>query len=146
MTEPACELDATAVSDATAAPPSAPAVAAPSQPHKPTTGFEKQVQSAQAGIKAGHSPSQVKAALLAAGTDPLTAETAYRTARRRLFDSNRRLGAKLAAYAIIALCGGTLLFVPLGWTIPLVVVLLSGLLLMGVATLVWLTGLGADEN
>lgn len=110
------------------------------------SGFEQQVQAAQSGIKAGHSPSQVKAALLASGCDPLTAETAYRTARRRLFESNRRLGARLATYAIAALCGGTLLFVPLGWTIPLVVVLLSGLLLMGVATLVWLTGLGADEN
>lgn len=115
-------------------------------PVRKLSGFEQQVQAAQSGIKAGHSPSQVKAALLASGCDPLTAETAYRTARRRLFESNRRLGARLATYAIAALCGGTLLFVPLGWTIPLVVVLLSGLLLMGVATLVWLTGLGADEN
>jgi hypothetical protein len=121
-------------------------VASGDAPVRQPVGFEQQVQAAQAGIKVGHSPSQVKAALLATGCDPLTAETAYRTARRRLFDSNRRLGARLATYAIAALCGGTLLFVPLGWTIPLVVVLLSGLLLMGVATLVWLTGLGADEN
>ena len=112
---------------------------------KPLKPFEEQVRAAQAGIKAGQTPSQIKAGLLAAGIDPLTAETAYRTARRRLFDSNRRLGAKLAAYAIAALCGGTLVFVPLGWTVPLVIVLLGGLLLMGVATLVWLTGLGADE-
>jgi hypothetical protein len=122
-------------------------VATATAPHRPPqSSFEQQVQAAQAGIKAGHSPSQVKATLLATGCDPLTAETAYRTARRRLFDSNRRLGAKLATYSIGALCGGTLVFVPLGWTIPLVVVLLSGLLLMGVATLVWLTGLGADET
>lgn len=107
--------------------------------------FEQHVRVAQIGIRAGQTPSQIKAGLLAAGIDPLTAETAYRTARRRLFDSNRRLGAKLAAYAIMTLCGGTLLFIPLGWTVPLVVVLLAGLLLMGVATLVWLTGLGADE-
>ena len=107
--------------------------------------FEQHVLAAQAGIRAGQTPSQIKSALLGCGVDPLTAETAYRTARRRLFDSNRRLGARLAAYSIAALCGGTLLFVPLGWTIPLIVVLLGGLLLMGVATLVWLTGLGADE-
>lgn len=108
--------------------------------------FELQVRAAQNGIKAGQSPSQVKASLLADGSDPLTAETAYRTARRRLFESNRRLGARLASYAIAALCGGTLVFIPLGWTIPLVVTLLCGLLLMGIATLVWLTGLGADES
>ena len=122
---------------------------APSSPPPPTAkplaAFDEHVRSAQAGIKAGQTPSQIKAGLMAIGADPLTAETAYRTARRRLFDSNRRLGAKLAAYATGALCGGTLLFVPLGWTVPLVVVLLTGLLLMGVATLVWLTGLGADE-
>jgi hypothetical protein len=145
MTEPAAELaPLPPFPEPTGEPAAAEAnVAAAS---KPLTGFEQQVQAAQAGIKAGHSPSQVKAALLARGCDPLTAETAYRTARRRLFESNRRLGARLASYAIFALCGGTLVFVPLGWTIPLVVVLLSGLLLMGVATLVWLTGLGADEN
>ncbi len=148
MTEPAPETMGTATAtsphvsgDATEA-----LVPAVDVPVRKLAGFEQQVQAAQAGIKAGHSPSQVKAALLATGCDPLTAETAYRTARRRLFESNRRLGARLATYAIGALCGGTLLFVPLGWTIPLVVVLLSGLLLMGVATLVWLTGLGADEN
>lgn len=142
MTEPAMDFAEASVPDlATSA-----AATAAAPPRTPLAGFEQQVQAAQAGIKAGHSPSQVKAALLARGCDPLTAETAYRTARRRLFESNRRLGAKLAAYAIVALCGGTLVFVPLGWTIPLVVVLLSGLLLMGVATLVWLTGLGADEN
>ncbi|MBA3312108.1 MAG: hypothetical protein H0T47_02275 [Planctomycetaceae bacterium] len=124
---------------------SATAILGSSSPPKAFANFEQQVRAAQNGIKAGQSPSQVKAALLAGGSDPLTAETAYRTARRRLFESNRRLGARLAAYAIAALCGGTLLFVPLGWTIPLVVVLLAGLLLMGVATLVWLTGLGADE-
>lgn len=112
---------------------------------KPLAGFDEHVRTAQAAIKAGRTPSQIKASLLAIGVDPLTAETAYRTARRRLFDSNRRLGARLAAYAVAALCGGTLLFVPLGWTVPLVIVLLGGLLLMGVATLVWLTGLGADE-
>lgn len=119
-------------------------------PERPTAakaapGFDELIRAAQAGIRAGQTPSQIKASLLATGTDPLTAETAYRTARRRLFDSNRRLGAKLAAYAVAALCGGTLLFVPLGWTVPLVITLLGGLLLMGVATLVWLTGLGADE-
>ena len=112
---------------------------------RPLAAFDEHVRAAQAGIKAGQTPSQIKAGLMAVGADPLTAETAYRTARRRLFDSNRRLGAKLAAYATGALCGGTLLFVPLGWTVPLVVVLLAGLLLMGVAMLVWLTGLGADE-
>lgn len=121
------------------------AVPAPAPAPNSLGGFDEHVRAAQAGIKAGHTPSQIKASLLAIGVDPLTAETAYRTARRRLFDSNRRLGARLAAYAVAALCGGTLLFVPLGWTIPLVVVLLGGLLLMGVATLVWLTGLGADE-
>ncbi|MGC1275191.1 MAG: hypothetical protein WBC44_15915 [Planctomycetaceae bacterium] len=114
-------------------------------PATPASLFEAHVKVAQAGIKSGQTPSQIKAGLLAAGVDPLTAETAYRTARRRLFDSNRQFGAKLATMAIAALCGGTLLFVPLGWTIPLVVVLLGGLLLMGVATLVWLTGLGTDE-
>jgi len=150
MTEPAPETMETAIatSRAVSGDPAnvlVPAADAPS-PVRKLSGFEQQVHAAQAGIKAGHSPSQVKAALLATGCDPLTAETAYRTARRRLFESNRRLGARLATYAIAALCGGTLLFVPLGWTIPLVVVLLSGLLLMGVATLVWLTGLGADEN
>jgi len=123
----------------------APQAAPPAAPVKSLAAFDEHVRSAQAGIKAGHTPSQIKASLLGLGVDPLTAETAYRTARRRLFDSNRRLGAKLAVYATAALCGGTLLFVPLGWTVPLVVVLLGGLLLMGVATLVWLTGLGADE-
>ena len=112
---------------------------------KPLATFDDRVRAAQAGIKSGQTPSQIKAVLLAAGIDPLTAETVYRTARRKLFESNRRLGARLAAYAVAVLCGGTLLFVPLGWTIPLVVVLIGGLLLMGVATLVWLTGLGADE-
>jgi hypothetical protein len=111
----------------------------------PVSPFEAHVRAAQKAIKAGQTPSQIKASLLATGVDPLTAETAYRTARRRLFDANRLLGAKLAAYAIAALCGGTLLFVPLGWTVPLAVVLIGGLLLMGIATLVWLTGLGADE-
>lgn len=107
--------------------------------------FDKCVAAAQSGIKGGQTPSQIKAGLLAAGIDPLTAETAYRTARRKLFESNRRMGARLAAYSIAILGGGTLILVPLGWTVPLVIVLLSGLLLMGVATLVWLTGLGADE-
>ena len=114
-------------------------------PRAPVVPFEAHVRAAQSAIKAGQTPSQIKAGLLATGVDPLTAETAYRTARRRLFDANRLLGAKLAAYSVAALCGGTLLFVPLGWTVPLVVVLLGGLLLMGIATLVWLTGLGADE-
>ena len=122
------------------------AVAPPATPApKPLVGFEEQVRAASAAIKAGQTPSQVKAGLLAAGLDPLAAETAYRTARRRLFESNRRLGARLALYAAAGLCGGTLVFVPLGWTIPLVVTLLAGLVLMGVATLVWLTGLGADD-
>lgn len=117
----------------------------PTRPATPASQFEAHVKAAQAGIRSGQTPSQIKAGLLATGVDPLTAETAYRTARRRLFDSNRRFGAKLATMAITTLCGGTLLFVPLGWTIPLVIMLLGGLLLMGVATLVWLTGLGADE-
>lgn len=139
-------MDFVESSNVVANPAEASAATATAPPRTQLAGFEQQVQAAQAGIKAGHSPSQVKAALLARGCDPLTAETAYRTARRRLFESNRRLGARLASYAVMALCGGTLVFVPLGWTIPLVVVLLSGLLLMGVATLVWLTGLGADED
>lgn len=122
-----------------------PTVASSPSPISPTAQFESYVAAAQAAIKAGKTPSQIKAAQLGDGVDPLTAETAYRTARRRLFDSNRRFGAKLAAYAIGMLCGGTLVFIPLGWTVPLVIVLLGGLLLMGVATLVWLTGLGADE-
>lgn len=122
-----------------------PADQPPAAPATPASRFEANVAAAQAGIKSGQTPSQIKAGLLATGVDPLTAETAYRTARRRLFDSNRRFGAKLATMAIAALCGGTLVFVPLGWTAPLVIVLLGGLLLMGVATLVWLTGLGADE-
>src|SRR5690606_16559635 len=112
----------------------------------PVKKFEQHVQVALSGIKAGQTPSQIKAGMLATGVDPLTAETAYRTARRQLFDSNRRYGAKLAAIAIAVICGGTLIFVPLGWLAPLVVALLGGLLLMGVATLVWLTGLGADEE
>lgn len=114
-------------------------------PPAASKGFNDHVRTATVGIKEGKTPAQVRAGLLAAGVDPLTAETAYRTARRRLFDSNRLLGAKLALWAIGLLCGGTLLFVPLGWTVPLVIALVSGLMLMGVSTLVWLTGLGADE-
>src|SRR5687767_6606486 len=100
---------------------------------RPLASLEQHVRAAGAAIRAGQTPSQIKASLLAGGVDPLTAETAYRTARRRLFDSNRRLGAKLAAWAIVLLCGGTLVFVPFGWTVPLTMVLLGGLLLMGVA-------------
>lgn len=109
------------------------------------TSFEDQVAEALKGIRAGHTPAEIRSRMLAAGVEPLTADTAYRTARRRMFESNRRLGARFASIAIGVLCGATLIFVPLGWTIALGVALVGGLLLMGVATLVWLTGLGADE-
>lgn len=110
-----------------------------------STSFEDQVAEALKGIRAGHTPAAIRARMLGAGVEPLTADTAYRTARRRMFESNRRHGARFASIAIGVLCGATLIFVPLGWTIALGVALLGGLLLMGVATLVWLTGLGADE-
>lgn len=107
--------------------------------------FEDQVAEARKGIRAGYTPAEIRSRLLAAGVEPLTADTAYRTARRRMFESNRRYGARFAAIAIGVLCGATLIFVPLGWTIALAISLMGGLLLMGIATLVWLTGLGAEE-
>ena len=119
---------------------------APLPPAPIATSFEAQVAAALKGIRAGRTPAEIRSGLLAAGVEPLTADTAYRTARRRMFETNRRYGARLAAMAIGLLCGATLILVPLGWTIPLAISLLCGLLLMGIATLVWLTGLGADET
>ena len=51
---------------------SAPAVREPATVRKPKVNFEEQVRAATAGIKAGQTPSQIKAGLLGAGVDPLT--------------------------------------------------------------------------
>lgn len=107
--------------------------------------FEELTLRAATAIRAGRSAAAIRAELLELGVEPLTADTAYRAARRRLFDSHRLQGARLALYAILILCGSTLLFVPLRWTVLLSVMLAVGLCVMVAALLVWLTGLGADE-
>lgn len=107
--------------------------------------FEGLTLRATSAIRAGRSAAAIRAELLELGVEPLTADTAYRAARRRMFESHRLRGARLALYAILILCGSTLLFVPLRWTVVLSVTLAIGLILMVAATLVWLTGLGADE-
>ncbi|WP_145265647.1 hypothetical protein [Calycomorphotria hydatis] len=107
--------------------------------------FEQRIEKTIQGLRKRQTPPQVRAALIKEGVSPARADEIYEVARNRLSKQSRQQGAKLAEYAVYLLCGACLLCVPFGLTIPFTFALIGGLMLMGVGTLVWLTGVTAHD-
>ncbi|QDT39876.1 hypothetical protein [Stratiformator vulcanicus] len=104
------------------------------------------VAKAVKGLRGRMTPPQVRGRLIKEGLSPAEAEEIYDLAREKLNKENRQQGAKLAEYAVYVICGGAILCLPFGWAIPFTFVLVGGLLLMGIGTLVWLTGITAVDG
>ena len=86
----------------------------------------------------------MRARLIAAGCDPDQADKIVNRARSRLLADSRKLGARIAEVTVLAMCGSlVLLFVP---HTELIVgtVLVVGMVVLAVAALVWLSGVGGD--
>jgi len=108
--------------------------------------LEEHVQKAMKGLRARMTPPQVRGRLIKDGLGPAEADEVYELARERLNKENRVQGAKLAESAVYVICGGALLCLPFGWGILFTFILVGGLLLMGVGSLIWLTGVTAVDG
>ena len=133
LAAPAAPTDAPPVGDGDAeAPP----------PRTPTEA--DRIAAAVRALKTRGTPHQVRARLIAAGCDPDQADKIVNRARSRLLADSRKLGARIAEVTVLAMCGSlVLLFVP---HTELIVgtVLVIGMVVLAVAALVWLSGVGGD--
>ena len=111
----------------------------------PRTPTEKdRIAAAVRALKTRGTPHQVRARLIVAGCDPDQADKIVNRARSQLLADSRKLGARIAEFTVLAMCGSlALLFIP---HTELIVgtVLVVGMVVLAVAALVWLSGVGGD--
>ena len=102
------------------------------------------VAAAVRALRTRGTPHQVRTKLIEAGCDPDFADRVVAKARARLLADSRKSGARLAERTVWAMCGSlALLFLPHGevWA---AVCLSVGVLVLGIAGLIWLSGVGGD--
>ena len=111
-------------------------------PRVPTE--QDRVEAAVRALKTRGTPHQVRARLIAAGCDPDTADRIVTRARAKLLADSRKLGATVAEWTVLGMCGALLLlFVP-GGEVLCGVVQVIGMIVLAVAALIWLSGGGGD--
>jgi len=132
------------------------AVAAPADPTSDADPFEGEeprrktpteadrVAAAVRALKTRGTPHQVRARLIAAGCDPDQADKIVSRARSRLLTDSRRLGARIAEITVLAMCGALLLLFLPGGEVLCGIVEILGMVVLAVALLVWLSGVGGD--
>ena len=130
------------MSDAAVAVPASPE--AGGEPLRRTPSEADRVAAAVRALKTRGTPHQVRARLIAAGCDPDQADKIVNRARSQLLADSRRLGARIAEFTVMAMCGSLLLlFVP-GGEVLCGIVQVIGIVVILVALLVWLSGVGGD--
>ena len=119
-------------------PPAEPAAS----PREPTEA--ERVEAAVKALKTRGTPHQVRQRLMRAGCGPEVADRVVNRARARLLADSRKLGARIAEVTVWAMCGSlALVFVP-GGEVLLGFALVIGMVVLAVALLVWLSGVGGD--
>jgi len=102
------------------------------------------IAAAVRALKTRGTPHQVRARLIAAGCDPDQADKIVNRARSKLLADSRKLGARIAEITVLAMCCSLLfLFVP-GGELICGIVQIVGMVVLAVAALVWLSGVGGD--
>lgn len=139
------------MSDAVAAPPApadvpdnAPPKVDGDVPERRTPTEADRIAAAVRALKTRGTPHQVRARLIAAGCGPDQADKIVNRARSQLLADSRRLGARIAEVTVLAMCAAlALLFVP-GGEVLCGIVQVIGMVVLAVAALVWLSGVGGD--
>ena len=102
------------------------------------------IAAAVRALKTRGTPHQVRARLVAAGCDPDQADKIVNRARSKLLADSRKLGARIAEFTVLGMCGSLLfLFVP-GGELICGIIQVVGMVVLAVAALVWLSGVGGD--
>ncbi|QDT16307.1 hypothetical protein [Alienimonas californiensis] len=102
------------------------------------------IAAAVRALKTRGTPHQVRARLIAAGCDPDQADKIVNRARSQLLADSRKLGARIAEVTVAAMCASLLLlFVP-GGEVFCGILQIVGMVVLAVAFLVWLSGVGGD--
>ena len=128
-----------------AAPVTEPMGDAPPEDAAPRTPTEAdRIAAAVRALKTRGTPHQVRARLIAAGCDPDQADKIVNRARTRLLADSRRLGARIAEFTVLAMCGSLLLLFLPGGELLCGIVQVVGMVVLAVAALVWLSGVGGD--
>ncbi|NNJ25192.1 hypothetical protein [Alienimonas chondri] len=123
-----------------AAPPEADA----EEPKRRTPTEADRIAAAVRALKTRGTPHQVRARLIAAGCDPDQADKIVNRARTQLLTDSRRLGARIAEITVIVMCGSLLLLFLPGGEVFCGIVQVVGMIVLAVAALVWLSGVGGD--
>ena len=128
------------------APPPAPRGAAETNAPARTPSEADRVAAAVRALKTRGTPHQVRQRLLRAGCNPELADRVVNRARAQLLADSRKLGARIAEITVWAMCGSlVLIFIPAGGGEVLVgFALVIGMIVLAVAGLVWLSGVGGD--
>ena len=135
------------MSDAALAdPPTAGSAPAPeAEPVPPPAPSEAdRVDAAVRALKTRGTPHQVRVRLIEAGCDPDFADRVVTKARARLLADSRKLGARVAEITVWAMCGSLVLLLIPGMEILVGIGLVAGIVVLGIAGLIWLSGVGGD--
>ena len=136
-----------AVSDAALAAPPAPgaetdAAGADPPPREPSEA--DRVAGAVRALRTRGTPHQVRVRLIEAGCDPDLADRVVTKARARLLADSRKQGARVAELTVWAMCGTLALLLIPGAEVLVATLLGGAIVVMAIAGLIWLSGVGGD--
>ena len=132
------------MSDAAAAVPVAPPAGDGPPEERRTPSEADRVAAAVRALKTRGTPHQVRARLVAAGCDPDQADKIVTRARSQLLTDSRRLGARVAEVTVLVMCAALVLLILPGGEFLCGAVEICGMVVLAVAVLIWLSGVGGD--
>ena len=115
------------------------------EPEAPRTPSEAdRIAAAVRALKTRGTPHQVRARLVAAGCDPDQADKIVNRARSKLLADSRKLGARIAEFTVLSMCSSLLFLLVPGGELICGIIQVVGMVVLAVAALVWLSGVGGD--